>query len=202
MNFGEWDAGPTSLQLPRVVSDGERRPDGTFGIVLVSSRNAKDRHEPVSHHLGDGPAVVLYDPHQRGHARPHERVDFFRIERRRECGEPGQVREQQRDELSSPLARRWGRRSSRGGAEARSYTEGLDCPPTCTRSPNSFKTTGHVPAPSTSAGTTLPSEATRRKGSTDGGRQESGCLRRSPVGNRHLHAADAVDSSELLHVPA
>lgn len=34
------------------------------------------------------------------------------------------------------------------------------------------------------------------------GRQESGCLRRSPVGNRHLHAADAVDSSELLHVPA
>ena len=128
MNFGEWDAGPTSLQLPRVVSDGERRPDGTFGIVLVSSRNAKDRHEPVSHHLGDGPAVVLYDPHQRGHARPHERVDFFRIERRRECGEPGQVREQQRDEL--PLAaRRWGRRSSRGGAEARSYTEGPRLPP-------------------------------------------------------------------------
>ena len=92
------------VAAPRVVSDGERRPDGTFGIVLVSSRNAKDRHEPVSHHLGDGPAVVLYDPHQRGHARPHERVDFFRIERRRECGEPGQVREQQRDEpLLSPL---------------------------------------------------------------------------------------------------
>jgi hypothetical protein len=45
MNFGEWDAGSTSLQLPCVVSDGERRPDGTFGIVLVSSRNAEDRHE-------------------------------------------------------------------------------------------------------------------------------------------------------------
>jgi hypothetical protein len=99
VDVGEADAGTALVQRPGVVADGERGPDSPLGVVLVGGGDAEHRHEPVAHHVGDGTAVLLGDPPHVVQARPDEGVDLLRVQRGRERGEAGQVREQQRDQL-------------------------------------------------------------------------------------------------------
>jgi len=102
VDVGEADASPALGQRSGVVADGERGPDGPLGVVLVRGGDAEHRHEPVTHHVRDRPAVLLDDPAHVVHARPDEGVDLLGVQRGRERGEAGEVREQQRDQL--PLA--------------------------------------------------------------------------------------------------
>jgi len=102
VDLGEADAGTEPGQRPGVVADGERGPDGSLGVVLVRGGDAEHRHEPITHHVRDGTAVVLDDLAHGVQARPDEGVDLLGVQRGRECGEAGEVREQQCDQL--PLA--------------------------------------------------------------------------------------------------
>ena len=102
MDVGEADAGAALGQRSGVVADGEPGPDGPFGVVLVRGGDAEHGHEPVAHDVRDGPAVLLDDPTHGVQARPDEGVDLLGVQRGRERGEAGEVREQQRDQL--PLA--------------------------------------------------------------------------------------------------
>jgi hypothetical protein len=102
VDVGEADAGTAPGQRPGVVAGGERGPDGALGVVLVGGGDAEHRHEPVTHHVRHGPAVLLGDPPHGIQARPDEGVDLLGIQRGHERGEAGEVHEQQRDQL--PLA--------------------------------------------------------------------------------------------------
>jgi hypothetical protein len=42
VDLGERGAGPAAAQLASVVSDGEARPHGPFGVILMRGRHAED----------------------------------------------------------------------------------------------------------------------------------------------------------------
>jgi hypothetical protein len=100
VDVGVADASTALAQRPGVVADREGRPDGPLGVVLVRGGDAEHGHEPVTHDMRDRPAVLLDNPPHVVQAGPDEGVDLLGVQRGRERGEAGEVREQQRDQLA------------------------------------------------------------------------------------------------------
>jgi hypothetical protein len=66
----------------------------------VRGGDAEHGHEPVAYHVRERPAVLLDDPPHVVKARPYDGVGLLGVQRGRQCGEAGEVREQQRDQLA------------------------------------------------------------------------------------------------------
>ncbi len=92
-----------------VLTDPERGPDRTLGVVLVGRRHPEHAQDRVADELLDHPAVRLdMAAGHRGIRREHA-VDVFRVGALRRAGETDEVAEQRRHDLAL-----LGERGSRG----------------------------------------------------------------------------------------
>ena len=97
--------------LATEVADGERRANGSFGVVFVGGGSSEERHHRVADELLDCAAVAL---ELRSHSlvvRTEQRLDVFGIHRLGLGGETHEVAEEHADDLSlSPPPLRHGER--------------------------------------------------------------------------------------------
>ncbi len=100
VNLGDRQTGTALVQLADAFANGEGGSYGPLGVVLVRDGNPEDGHEAVALDLRHGPPVILDHPLEVRHRRPDEREDLLRVQRRCEGRVPGEVREEQRDELA------------------------------------------------------------------------------------------------------
>ncbi len=100
VDLGDRETGTALVQLADAFANGEGGAYRPFGVVLVRDGNPEDGHEAVALDLRHGPPVILDHPLEVRQRRPDEGEDLLRVERRCEGRVPGEVREEQRDELA------------------------------------------------------------------------------------------------------
>ena len=105
MHLGERHAVGCLIQIAHVIPDRQSRPHRPVRIVLMQDRDAEHRHEPVPHDLGNGPAEVSCQLHERRHGWPKESIDLLVIERFGERRVAGEVGEQHGNELAFAVLR-------------------------------------------------------------------------------------------------
>ena len=88
------------LLFDHPVTDRQRSPDGTLGIVLVRDRRAEQGHDGVADELLDRTAVVFELGAKPRIERRQERADILRIEALGSRCEPDQVGEENADDLA------------------------------------------------------------------------------------------------------
>ncbi len=144
VDLGDREPGTSLVQLADAFADGEGRAHRPLGVVLVRDGNPEDGHEAISLDLRHGSPVILDHPLEVRQRRPYEGIDLLRVERRCEGRVPGEVREEQRDELALST----GLRHPTIRASVR-----LPCPPSppaCPRRPPGRREVARSPAPSSS----------------------------------------------------
>ena len=93
----------------RPLADGERRPDGALGVVLVGDRSAEDRHHGVADELVHDAAVLLEPGAQLAVVGREETAHVLRVQGLRALREPDEVGEEDRDHATLLARGRVGR---------------------------------------------------------------------------------------------
>ena len=110
-------------QRPDRVDELEGGPDRAFRVVFVSRRCAPDRHHRIADELLDRAAISPDHVTRQVEIARQQVTGVLRVAALRQCREPDQVGEQDRDETTFGDRRRGGRlRLVRGGADRWSVT--------------------------------------------------------------------------------